>query len=242
MEKYEVPELWGRVFSVGVRDPEAGHSRCDEFRKRGTTYNAYLVLGKKKNALIGCVPAAFSEELMGKVDQLANLEDLAYVVIQSRKPEHSGALPDILNTATRATVMTPVGGKEELISRYHLPTNQLHAVKAGNRLDLGDRHLEFIELYGDEELLLFSPDNGMFFSGEYFSTHVAQGICDEDIEDIIDIARLSFDKLLTNKQRGVEEVSSVAQGFKIKVIAPAHGVVFKNPKRILEAYSKWLVQ
>jgi flavorubredoxin len=240
MEKYEVPELWGRVFAVGVRDPEAGHSRCDENRKRGTTYNAYLVLGKEKNALIGCVPAALSEELMAKVDQLTNLEDLAYVVIQSRKPEHSGALPDLLNTATRAVVMTSIGGKEELITKHHLPTNQVHAVKAGNKLDLGDRHLEFIELYGDEELLLFAPDNGMFFSGEYFSTHVAQGICDEDLEDVLDIAKLNFDNLLTNKPRGLEEVIAVAQGFKIKVISPAHGVVFKNPKRILEAYGKWL--
>src|SRR5512137_2814622 len=138
MGKYDVPGLWGRVFSVGIRDPEAGHSRCDENRKRGTTYNAYLVMGKKKNALIGCVPEDFAEELMAKEDQLSNLEELAYVVIQSRKPEHSGALPDLLNTATRATVMTSTSGKEELISKFHLPTGQVHGVKAGNKLDLGD--------------------------------------------------------------------------------------------------------
>jgi len=240
MDKYEVPELWGRVFSVGTRDPAALLSNCDGDKRRGTTYNAYLVIGKKKSALVGCVPRERSQELMGKVDQLVNLSDLAYIIIQNWRPEHCGALLELLSSTTGAIVMTTGTGREELLSRHHLPSDQVHAVKAGNRLELGDRHLEFVELYGDNELLVFSPDNGMLFSGEFFGEHIAEGICDEDVDDILGLARANFDRLLADRERAVEEVLGVARGFDVRVIAPAHGVVFKNPRKILDCYQDWL--
>ncbi|MEM2387334.1 MAG: MBL fold metallo-hydrolase, partial [Candidatus Bathyarchaeia archaeon] len=57
---------------------------------KGTSYNAYLVIGETGKALIDTVNPGFENELIEKIRSLANPEDLDYVVMNHAEPDHAG--------------------------------------------------------------------------------------------------------------------------------------------------------
>lgn len=59
----------------------------------GTSYNAYLIIGKSKKALIDTVNPGFERELEEKVRQVTDLRDLDYVAMNHAEPDHAGAIP-----------------------------------------------------------------------------------------------------------------------------------------------------
>ena len=52
---------------------------------KGTSYNAYLLLGEK-NVLFDTVKAPFCRELVDNIRSLIQLEKIDYVVVNRRKP------------------------------------------------------------------------------------------------------------------------------------------------------------
>ena len=56
----------------------------------GTSYNAYLVLGSDKTALVETVDPAFTEVLL---EQLEGIDRVDYIVANHAEQDHSGSLP-----------------------------------------------------------------------------------------------------------------------------------------------------
>ena len=61
----------------------------------GTSYNAYLIQGSEKTALIDTVDPTMSHVLLSRLDEL-NPEHIDYVIANHAEQDHSGALPQIL--------------------------------------------------------------------------------------------------------------------------------------------------
>lgn len=64
----------------------------------GTSYNAYLVRGSEKTALIDAVDPALQHLLFA---QLADVPKIDYVISQHAEQDHSGALPSVLEKISR---------------------------------------------------------------------------------------------------------------------------------------------
>lgn len=60
----------------------------------GTTYNAYLVEGSQKTALLDTVDPAMTDELMM---QLAGVARIDFIVSHHAEQDHSGAIPRVLD-------------------------------------------------------------------------------------------------------------------------------------------------
>src|SRR5512137_1645952 len=59
----------------------------------GTSYNAYLVQGSEKTALIDTVDPALSPSLLSQLQQVSRVD---YVVSHHAEQDHSGSLPLII--------------------------------------------------------------------------------------------------------------------------------------------------
>jgi flavorubredoxin len=59
---------------------------------RGTTYNAYLVMGAQ-TALVDTVKAEFFPEMLDQIESLINPADIDYLVVNHLEMDHSGGLP-----------------------------------------------------------------------------------------------------------------------------------------------------
>ena len=107
----------------------------------GTTYNAYLIKGSEKTALIDTVDPSKTGLLMS---QLEEIEDIHYVISLHSEQDHSGAIPDVLAKFNNAKVITNPKGKGLLIDHLHIPEESIITVNDGETMTLGDKTLEFI--------------------------------------------------------------------------------------------------
>ena len=81
----------------------------------GTSYNAYLIKGSEKTALIDTVDPAKEFELVSNLLKLG-VERIDYVVVNHAEQDHSGSLPMILEFYPNAVVVTNEKCKEFLIA------------------------------------------------------------------------------------------------------------------------------
>src|SRR4030042_760426 len=68
----------------------------------GTSYNAYLVQGTEKTALLDAVDPAMEDVLM---QQLANVDRIDYLVSHHTEQDHSGSIPAVLAKYGQAVVV-----------------------------------------------------------------------------------------------------------------------------------------
>ncbi|HJK45351.1 MAG TPA: MBL fold metallo-hydrolase, partial [Methanocorpusculum sp.] len=112
-------EICDRIYSVGTIDWDLRYFDAIMPTPRGSSYNAYLVKGSEKTALIDtCKPndeADFITNLM-RLEQ----HSLDYIVIDHAEQDHSGLLPLLLEVYPSATIVTNETCKGLLLAMHHL--------------------------------------------------------------------------------------------------------------------------
>jgi len=107
----------------------------------GTSYNAYLIKGSEKTALLDTVDPAMEDVLMF---QLQEVENLDYIISQHAEQDHSGTIPKVLEKYPNARIVTSPKGKGMIIDHLHVPESKILKVEDNEVLSLGDKNLEFI--------------------------------------------------------------------------------------------------
>ena len=241
MKKYAVPEISKGVYLVGVKDWNRRIFDALIPLPQGTTYNAYLVKGKEKTALIDTVNPGFEEELAGKISQMISLTDLDYIVMNHAEPDHTSAIPHIMKVSEAELVTTKKGAKMAQVY-YSAPEERIKTVKDGDIIELGDKTLNFIEapfLHWPETMFTYLVENKVLFPCDFFGTHNAFGTYDYEVTELIPFAKRYFGEIMMPFRNMGKRALEKIRDIEIEIIAPSHGTVYKNPERILEAYRKW---
>jgi flavorubredoxin len=242
MKKYAVPEITEGVWWVGIKDWNRRIFDALIPLPHGTTYNAYLVKGKEKIALIDTAGPGFEKELVEKIGQLADPATLDYIIMNHAEPDHGRAITHMMEINKKATLITSEKGLKMAKVFHHVSEERIKTVKEGDIIELGDKTLKFIDapmLHWPETMFTYLIQDKILFSCDFFGAHIAVGFYDEDVEEIIPLAQLYFGEIMMPyKNMGKKAMEKVDQ-LEIKIIAPSHGPIYKNPQRILDAYHKW---
>jgi flavorubredoxin len=242
MDIYNVPEIARDVFWVGAKDWSRRMFDALVPLTQGTSYNSYLVKGKEKTALIDTINPGFEEEFNDKINLVSNLEKLDYLIMNHAEPDHSNAIQYIMDRAPNSVLVTTERGVK-MASLYHdLPASRIKVVADGDVLELGGKTLRFIEapwLHWPETMFTYLPEEKVLFSCDFFGAHTAQGVYDEDLEDIIPLAKRYYGEIMMPFAKMGAKALAKIKDFDIEIIAPSHGPIYKNPQRILEPYAKW---
>jgi flavorubredoxin len=214
--------------------------------KRGTTYNAYLIIDEK-TALIDTVKNSFSKEFVEKISEIIPLEEIDYIVINHVEMDHSGSLPEIVEKAKNATIIATQRGRDGLIKHYG-ETLTTKTVETGDELKLGERTLRFIEapmLHWPDSMFTYIVEDGILMPNDAFGQHLAssQRFDDEVDENVLmeEAAKyyanilMPLAPLITRK---IQELNQMK--LTINMIAPSHGIIWRsNPSKIVNAYIEW---
>ena len=141
----------------------------------GTSYNAYLVKGRDKVALLDTVDRAFADELLANL-AAAGVSKLDYVVSQHAEQDHSGSLPAVLARFPEAKVVTNQKCAELLKMHVHLPAEAGTLIKDGDTLDLGGRTLQFIFapwVHWPETMFTHLREDKILFTCDFLGAHRA---------------------------------------------------------------------
>ena len=242
MERNGALKISEGVSWTGVKDP--GRRIFDALipLPEGTSYNAYLVQGKEKTALIDTVNPGFEQDLEDKIAAITNLENLDYIVMNHAEPDHAGSIPYFIKANKKALLVTTKKGKKMASSFYHVPEGRMRTVEDGDEIELGGKTLRFIEapwLHWPETMFTYLVQNKILFPCDFFGAHTASGVFDEDVKDVISMAKTYFGEIMMPFRNLGRKALDKLEGMDIEMIAPSHGPIYKNPKKIIEAYRRW---
>ena len=209
----------------------------------GTSYNAYLVQGSEKTALIDTVDPTMSHVLLDRLNQLG-LEHIDYVIANHAEQDHSGTLPQILEKYPEAQVVCTPKCKKMLVDLRLAPEDRFLTVDDGATLSLGDRTLEFIHapwVHWPETMLTYLREDKILFPCDFFGSHLATtDLYVTDEGRAYEAAKRYYAEIMMPFRKIIQKNLEKVQGYEIALIAPSHGPMHDRPEFILEAYRSWV--
>ena len=217
--------------------------------KRGSTYNAYLILADKVT-LIDTVKSPFKDEMLSRIAELIDPREIDYIISNHSEMDHSGCLPEVIKEINPEKVFASPMGVKTLREHFAID-DEIIAVKEGEALSLGNMSLGFIEtrmLHWPDSMFSYLRDRKLLFSQDAFGMHLAtdERFTDEVNQDIISYEAATYyaNILLPYSQLILKLLDKVSSsGLDIRLIAPDHGPVWREDLgRILGMYKVWAEQ
>jgi len=209
----------------------------------GTSYNAYLVKGSEKTALIDTVDPNMTNVLIDNLNQLG-VKNIDFVVANHAEQDHSGTLPQILKQYPNAMVVATPKCKSLLMDLLLIPENKIISVEDGETLSLGDKTLEFIHapwVHWPETMLTYLREDRILFPCDLFGSHFATSdLFVTDEATVHEAARRYYAEIMMPFRTVIQKNLEKIKDLQIDVIAPSHGPVYDKPEFILEAYREWV--
>ncbi|MDD5044421.1 MAG: flavodoxin domain-containing protein [Candidatus Omnitrophica bacterium] len=240
-------EIKKGIYWVGVVDWNIrnfhGHTYTT---KRGTTYNAYLIVDEKI-ALIDTVLGSFAGEMIERIKEIVPVEKIDYIIANHVETDHSGAMPELMKLCPKAKVIGSAKCKEGLY-RYYYGNWDFQIVKTGDKINLGKRTLTFIEapmIHWPDSMFTYCQEEQLLMPNDAFGQHYATSERFADEADqcaLWDEAAKYYGNILWPLSgvilKKIEEIQKM--GLPINMIAPSHGLIWRNdPLKIVNAYASW---
>lgn len=242
MPERSVIRLSENVYWVGVRDWNRRIFDALIPLPKGTSYNAYLVIGSEGKALIDTVNPGFEHELEGKIRSLIGPEEIDYIIMNHAEPDHAGAIPYMMKIAPKANLITTARGAKMAQIYYRVPQDRIIFAADNDAISLGDKTLRFIDapmLHWPETMFTFLEEDGILFPCDFFGSHLAGGVYSDEVEDIIVHAQRYWGEIMMPYRAMAQKALDKISKLNIKVIAPSHGPIYRKPDLIISAYKRW---
>jgi flavorubredoxin len=240
-------EIRPDVFWVGVND------RVSELfeglwpiNQEGITYNSYMVRDEK-SAIIDLSKEILSEDYLAQLADVFDITELDYVVINHMEPDHSGALLRLLSIAPQVKILgMPKTGA--MLKDFYGITENVERLSSGQELSLGEKTLRFVYtpfVHWPETMMTYLVEEAILFPCDGFGGYGSlDGTIFDDTVDDLDYYEAESLRYFTNivaaYSKSVLSAIGKFEGTPIKIVAPAHGLVWrKNPGRIIELYKRW---
>ena len=206
----------------------------------GTSYNAYLVQGSEKTALIDTVDPAKADILF---QQLKDVEQIDYIISQHAEQDHSGSIPAVLEKYPEAVVICSSKAEDLLATHLNIPREQIRIGEDGEELSLGDKTLRFLYtpwVHWPETMVTFLPEDRILFTCDFFGSHIAMSdLYAGEAAFVMEAAKRYYAEIMMPFRKIIQKNLKKIEGLDFDFIAPSHGPVYDHPEMILAAYEDW---
>ncbi len=236
-------ELKKGIYCVGAVDWDRRLFDCLIPLPDGTSYNAYLVKGSEKTALLDSVDPPMHHILLDNLDELG-IKDIDYVVAHHAEQDHSGTIPKVLEKYPGAKVICSPRCKDMLTDHLLIPGDRIITVEDKETVSLGDRTLEFIHtpwVHWPETMVTYLREDKVLFSCDFFGSHLATTdmfVTDEG--QSYEAAKRYFAEIMMPFRPTIRKDLEKVKEYDIEIIAPSHGPMYDKPEFITDAYRHWL--
>jgi len=238
-----IHEIKPNIHSVGAIDWD--RRLFDELipLPQGTSYNAYLIRGTQKTALIDTVDPPKQSELVDNLKKL-KVDKIDYIVSNHAEQDHSGTIPKILEMYPNAKVVTNPKCKTMLMEMLLIPDDKFMTVKDKDTISLGNKTLEFIIapwVHWPETMLTFLKEDRILFPCDFLGSHFATSeTFVKDNWEIYEPAKRYYAEIMMPFRTSIKKHLERIKELDIEMIAPSHGPIYNNPRFIMDAYADWV--
>lgn len=223
---------------------------------RGTTYNAFLVMGEKVT-LVDTVKAPFKDELLSRIASVVDPAKIDYIISNHAEMDHSGCLPDLVALARPEKVFASAKGVEALQAHFGSDLD-LVAVKDGDQVQISGpgaeggpltaRFLQTPLMHWPDSMFSYLPERKLLFSQDAFGMHLASTErFAEDLPDWLlkEEASRYFANILLPFSGAIGKVFDrlAKAGIEATLVLPDHGPLWgaKFPL-VRDWYREWAAQ
>jgi flavorubredoxin len=207
----------------------------------GTSYNAYLITGSEKTALLDSVDPAKADTLLA---QLEGVERIDYVIAHHAEQDHSGSIPLVLERHPEAVVLATEKGVELLAQHLLIPAERFRTVADGETLSLGGKTLTFVHtpwVHWPETMVTYLAEERILFSCDFFGSHLATSdlyVTDEG--QVYEAAKRYYAEIMMPFRRIIQRNLAKLAPYDLDLIATSHGPIHGRPAFIVDAYRDWV--
>ena len=241
-------KITDKITWVGKTDWELKKFHGDEFTTvNGSSYNSYLIRDKK-TVLIDTAWLPYDKEFVSKLKEEIDLNKIDAVIALHGEIDHSGALVELMREMPENTpIYCTANGVKSIKGQYHKDWN-FQIVKTGDKLELGDSDLTFIEapmLHWPDTMFAYMSKENVLFSSDGFGQHLASEFlyADEVDQDILFAEALKYyaNILAPFGMMAIKKINEIlAMNLQIDMICPSHGLIWrKDPTQIVKKYLEW---
>lgn len=235
------------VSFVGVLNPGLRVFDIIMRTEYGTSYNAYVVKGKDKTALIDASHEKFRDTFLANVENEVAIEDIDYLIVNHTEPDHSGAIrylleknPDLEIYGTHATLnnLKAITGMEF----------RSHKVADGDSLSLGDLTLTFLvspNIHWPDTMMTWCEEEGILFSCDFLGAHYAEPTMFMETMVYPDHYLPEFENyytaIMSPFKSFVLKALDKIKDLPIRYVAPSHGPLLnaEEAKNAMALYKTW---
>ncbi|MEG1441974.1 MAG: FprA family A-type flavoprotein [Oscillospiraceae bacterium] len=234
------------INSVGVQNPNLRVFDIIMQTEFGTTYNAYVVQGDKKTALIETSHSKFFDEYFENVSSICDLKNVDYVVLNHTEPDHSGSLRRILEINPNIIVVATVAGTNNIKQITNMEFKSQIA-RDGDVIDLGGKTLKFLVapmLHWPDSMFTYVEEDEVLFSCDFLGAHY----CETKLFDKYVTQKENYDKAFAYYYAAIfgPFKSAVLNGLdkiknlKFDTVCTSHGPVLTDSvKECIDKYREW---
>jgi flavorubredoxin len=206
----------------------------------GTSYNAYLVHGRDKTALLDTVEPAMLHVLQACLKDVPRID---YLISNHTEQDHSGSIPWVLERYPGIELLSSEPAKPMLVDHLGLDPVRIRTVADGEKIDLGGRTLRFIYtpwVHWPETMATYLEEDKILFSCDWFGSHIAAtDLFVDGAECVLEEAKRYYAEIMMPFRKIVQKNLEKIKDLDIRLIAPSHGPIHRNPQSIIQAYRDW---
>lgn len=231
----------------GVLDP--GLSVFDIVMKTeyGTTYNAYVLQGTEKTALIETAKYKFLDDYMQSVTSLVDVDKIDYIVVSHTEPDHAGSIEHLLSLNPNIQLVgtaTALGFLKHIVNRDFkgIP------VKDGDTLELGGKTLTFMplpNLHWPDTMFTYLAQDKALITCDAFGAHYSHpGLLRSAVTneaDYLSALKYYFDGIIGPFKRPYMTAALARiKDLDIRMILTGHGPVLdSHVEETIARYTQW---
>lgn len=234
------------IFWVGSLDPDLRIFDIIMHTEFGTTYNAYLVKGSKKNVLFETVKLKCFNEYLEKLKEVIDINDIHYLIMNHTEPDHAGSVEKLLDLNPNIKIVGSTAALKFLKAICNREFNAI-PVSNGDTLSLGNKTLEFISapyLHWPDSMFTYLKEDQAIFTCDAFGAHYCfDGIINEKVinqEDYLKALKYYYEMIMGPFKPYVLKAIDKIKDLDIEMIGTGHGpVLTHNPRKIIDIYKTW---
>ena len=239
-------KITDNIYYVGVDDRRTHRFENLWPLPGGVSYNSYLVCGEEKTALIDGTEVSETAELISHIADYACGARLDYLVVNHMEPDHTGAIPFLLD---RFPEMKLIGNRQTvqmLAGFYGVAADRCVTVADKEAIDLGGLSLRFFltpMVHWPETMMTYCQEHKVLFSGDAFGEFGALNgtviDTDADVEPYFEEMYRYYANIVAKYGRPVQAAFAKLKGLEIDYACPTHGLMWHTHlERTLGIYDR----
>lgn len=247
MVKTYVEKVTNELYLLRVDDEKTRYFEALWEIPEGITYNSYVLVDSKV-VLFDSWKNIYTDKFIETLRKVVDPKDIDYIVIHHTEPDHSGAIPRVLElNGNRAEVWGHPLARSMLESFYGI-TVKFRSLKDGEEIQVGNKKLKFVFTpwlhWPDTIITLIVDDSVLLTCDPFGGFSIPTTIFDDDEEVVNNYMKYVSKYVITivgNYRDYIIKAVDKLKSLNItpKIIAPAHGLIFKNrPDSIINHYIK----